>query len=606
METTRDKMTHKAHIRNFCIIAHIDHGKSTLADRLLERTGAISERDMKAQVLDTMDLERERGITIKASAVRMNYQARDGQKYVLNLIDTPGHVDFQYEVSRALHACEGAVLLVDVSQGVEAQTVANAYLATAEGLEIVPVVNKVDLPLFDRAAAAEEVESIFGFLSEEVLFTSGKTGEGVEELLEAIVARIPEPTGSDEEPLKALIFDSEFDQHRGVIAYVRVGAGRVRPADEIQMMSTGKRFDVMEVGVFSPKMTRVGELAAGDVGYIIAGVKGVKDARVGDTITGASRPTPEPYPGYRSAKPMVFCGLYPTDNADYKALQDALDRLSLNDASLKYEPETSAALGFGFRCGFLGLLHMEIIQERLEREYDLDLVATAPSVVYQVLMKTGELLEVENPAQVPDVNEIEELLEPVVKATIMCPQRFVGPCMTLSEERRGVFDKMEYLYGDRVALHYKLPLAEIVVDYFDGLKSVSRGYATLDYELSGYEHGDLVKVEIAINGDPVDALAIIAHRQFAESRGRAICRKLKETIPRQMFEVRMQASIGGRVIASTRNSALRKDVLEKCYGGDITRKRKLLEKQKEGKKRMKQVGVVEVPQEAFMSVLKLD
>jgi GTP-binding protein LepA len=599
-------MTEKELIRNFCIIAHIDHGKSTLADRLLERTGAISERDMKDQVLDTMDLERERGITIKASAVRMDYTARDGKTYRLNLIDTPGHVDFQYEVSRALHACEGAALLVDVSQGVEAQTVANAYLATAEGLEIIPVVNKIDLGLFERDKAAEEIESTLGLPAEDVIYTSGKTGEGVEELLESIVTHVPPPSGSDDDPLRALIFDSEFDQHRGVIAYIRIEDGTAKRGDRIMMMATGKEFEVTEVGIFAPRMQPVDELAAGDVGYLMANIKGVKDARVGDTITAADRPATVAFPGYRPSKPMVFCGLYPTDNADYKNLQDALDKLSLNDASLKYEPETSAALGFGFRCGFLGLLHMEIVQERLEREYDLDLVATAPSVVYRLLLTNGNVLEVENPAQIPNPGEIEVFEEPIVEATIMCPQKYVGACMTLSDDRRGVFDRMEYLYGDRVALHYKLPLAEIIVDYFDALKSVSRGYATLDYDLAGYEEGDLVKVDIQINGEPVDALAIITHREFADHRGRAICRKLKETIPRQMFEVKIQAAIGGRIIAATRNSPLRKDVLEKCYGGDITRKRKLLEKQKAGKKRMKQVGVVEVPQEAFMSVLKLD
>ena len=599
-------MTRKDRIRNFCIIAHIDHGKSTLADRLLERTGAVSEREMKEQVLDTMDLERERGITIKASAVRMEYQAADGETYLLNLIDTPGHVDFQYEVSRALHACEAAVLLVDVSQGVEAQTVANAYLATAEGLEIIPVINKIDLPLFDRESAAEEVETIFAYAAEDVLFTSGKTGDGVEELLEAIVARVPPPQGADDEPLRALIFDSEFDPHRGVVAYVRVENGAMARGDRVRMMATSKEFDVAEVGIFTPNMEAVERLSAGDVGYLMAGIKGVKDARVGDTVTNAKRPAAEAFPGYRPAKPMVFCGLYPADNADYQALQDALDKLSLNDAALKYEPETSAALGFGFRCGFLGLLHMEIVQERLEREYDLDLVATAPSVVYRVMTTDGDVFEVENPAQIPPPDEVEILEEPIVEATIMCPQKHVGPCMTLSEERRGVFEKMDYLYGDRVALHYRLPLAEIIVDYFDALKSVSRGYATLDYELAGYQEGNLVKVDILINGDPVDALAIITHNQFAEQRGRAICRKLKKTIPRQLFEVRIQAAIGGRIVASTRNAPIRKDVLEKCYGGDVTRKRKLLERQKAGKKRMKQVGVVEVPQEAFMSVLGLD
>jgi len=599
-------MTPRDHIRNFCIIAHIDHGKSTLADRLLEATGSINQRDMKDQLLDSMELERERGITIKASAVRMQYTAADGQTYLLNLIDTPGHVDFQYEVSRALRACEGALLLVDVSQGVEAQTVSNAYLATAEGLQIIPVVNKIDLPLFDRDAASEEIESVFGLPAEDVIYTSGKTGDGVPELLEAIVARVPPPTGSHGDSLKALIFDSEFDQHRGVVAYIRVAEGKVKRGDAIRMMATGKSFEVSEVGVFTPSMTAVQELSAGDVGYVMAGVKGVKDARVGDTITSASRPAAEPFPGYRSAQPMVFCGMYPADNADYKNLQDALDKLSLNDAALKYEPETSAALGFGFRCGFLGLLHMEIVQERLEREYDLALVATAPSVVYRIMTSDGDVREVENPAQIPEAGAIEIFEEPIVQATIMTPQKHVGACMKLAEDKRGSFGEMEYLYGDRVALHYKLPLAEIIVEFYDTLKSITRGYATLDYDVVGYHESDLVKVDIQINGEPVDALAIIAHRQFAEQRGRTICRKLKETIPRQLFEVKMQASIGGRVIAATRNAPLRKDVLEKCYGGDVTRKRKLLERQKEGKKRMKQVGVVELPQEAFMSVLKLD
>jgi len=453
-------MTPKDHIRNFCIIAHIDHGKSTLADRLLEQTGSVSERDMKDQILDSMELERERGITIKASAVRMEYTAADGETYVLNLIDTPGHVDFQYEVSRALRACEGAALLVDVSQGVEAQTVSNAYLAIDEGLEIIPVVNKIDLPLFDRDRAGEEIEETFGLPAEDIIYTSGKTGEGVKELLESIVAHVPPPTGKDEDPLRALIFDSEFNLHRGVVAYVRVEDGVVKRGDPVQMMATGKQFEVSEVGVFSPEMTPVKELRAGDVGYVMAGVKGVKDARVGDTITGARRPAAEPFPGYRPAKPMVFCGMYPAENAHYKALQDALDRLSLNDAALKYEPETSAALGFGFRCGFLGLLHMEIVQERLEREYDLDLVATAPSVVYRIMDTRGEVFEVENPAQIPEPGEVEVFEEPVVDATIMSPQKHVGVCMQLSEDRRGVYQKMDYLYGDRVALHYKLPLAE--------------------------------------------------------------------------------------------------------------------------------------------------
>ncbi|MEN6305170.1 MAG: translation elongation factor 4 [Armatimonadia bacterium] len=593
-------------IRNFCIVAHIDHGKSTLADRLLEACHAVEEREMRAQVLDSMDLERERGITIKASAVRLTYEAKDGLTYLLNLIDTPGHVDFAYEVSRALHACEGAVLLVDVSQGVEAQTVANVYLAVNEGLEIIPAINKVDLANFDPSLALGEMEKLFGFDRESTLYTSGKTGAGVPELLEAIVQRVPPPKGDPNGPLKALIFDSKFDPHRGAYAYMRVFEGSVKPGDEITMMASGNSFTVTDVGVFSPQMQAVEELKAGQVGYLAAGIKTVADCRVGDTITSTKNRAPEPLPGYREPQAMVFCGLYPSDNSDYHNLKDALEKFSLNDAAFHYEPETSAALGFGFRCGFLGLLHMEIVQERLEREYDLDLVATAPSVVYQVLTHKGDLLEIDNPAKFPPAETIEEILEPIVTATIMTPHKHVGPLMKISEERRGVFQEMEYLYADRVALHYRLPLAEIVVDYFDQLKSVSRGYATLDYEIAAFEPGDLVKVDIMINGDVVDALAIITHRQFAERRGRQICQKLKEAIPKQMFEVKMQAAIGGRVVASTRNSALRKNVIEKCYGGDISRKRKLLEKQKEGKKRMKQVGVVEVPQEAFMAILKLD
>ncbi|MEN6401042.1 MAG: translation elongation factor 4 [Armatimonadia bacterium] len=593
-------------IRNFCIVAHIDHGKSTLADRLLEACHAVEEREMRAQVLDSMDLERERGITIKASAVRLTYEAKDGLTYLLNLIDTPGHVDFAYEVSRALHACEGAVLLVDVSQGVEAQTVANVYLAVNEGLEIIPAINKVVLANFDPSLALGEMEKLFGFDRESTLYTSGKTGAGVPELLEAIVQRVPPPKGDPNGPLKALIFDSKFDPHRGAYAYMRVFEGSVKPGDEITMMASGNSFTVTDVGVFSPQMQAVEELKAGQVGYLAAGIKTVADCRVGDTITSTKNRAPEPLPGYREPQAMVFCGLYPSDNSDYHNLKDALEKFSLNDAAFHYEPETSAALGFGFRCGFLGLLHMEIVQERLEREYDLDLVATAPSVVYQVLTHKGDLLEIDNPAKFPPAETIEEILEPIVTATIMTPHKHVGPLMKISEERRGVFQEMEYLYADRVALHYRLPLAEIVVDYFDQLKSVSRGYATLDYEIAAFEPGDLVKVDIMINGDVVDALAIITHRQFAERRGRQICQKLKEAIPKQMFEVKMQAAIGGRVVASTRNSALRKNVIEKCYGGDISRKRKLLEKQKEGKKRMKQVGVVEVPQEAFMAILKLD
>ncbi|MHB8995357.1 MAG: translation elongation factor 4 [Armatimonadota bacterium] len=593
-------------IRNFCIVAHIDHGKSTLADRLLEFCHVIEGHDMRAQVLDSMDLERERGITIKASAVRLTYEAKDGLTYLLNLIDTPGHVDFGYEVSRALHACEGAVLLVDVSQGVEAQTVANVYLAVNEGLEIIPAINKVDLANFDPDLALGEMDKLFGFERETVLYTSGKSGAGVPELLEAIVQRVPPPKGDPKGPLKALIFDSKFDTHRGAYAYMRVFEGSVKPGDEITMMANGNSFLVTEVGVFSPQMQPIKELRAGHVGYLAANIKTVADCRVGDTITSTKNKAPEALPGYREPQPMVFCGLYPAENADYQNLKDALEKFSLNDAALHYEPETSAALGFGFRCGFLGLLHMEIVQERLEREYNLDLVATAPSVVYQVMTRKGDLLEIDNPAKFPTPDVIEEILEPIVTATIMTPHKYVGPLMQISEDRRGVFGEMEYLYADRVALHYRLPLAEIVIDYFDQLKSVSRGYATLDYEVSAFEPGDLVKVDIMINGEPVDALAIITHRQFAERRGRQICQKLKTAIPKQMFEVKMQAAIGGRIVASTRNSALRKNVIEKCYGGDISRKRKLLEKQKEGKKRMKSVGVVEVPQEAFMSILRLD
>ncbi len=593
-------------IRTFSIVAHIDHGKSTLADRILEYCHTIGEREMRAQVLDDMDLERERGITIKASAVRLEYPADDGETYVLNLIDTPGHVDFHYEVSRALKSCDGALLLVDVSQGIEAQTVANMYLAMEAGLEIIPVINKIDLTGFDIEPVLEELETTFGFRPEEALLTSAKTGQGTHELLEAIVKRIPPPQGDPDSPLQALTFDSKFDPHRGALAYVRLFNGSIKRGDRIMMMSDGRKFEVDQVGVFSPQMQAKDSLAVGEVGYVIAGMKQTRDCRVGDTITLANKPAPQPLSGYREPQPMVFCGLYPSDNADYAVVKDALDKYSLNDAAFRYEPETSAALGFGFRCGFLGLLHMEIVQERLEREYDLDLVATAPSVVYRVLTRDGQVDEIENPARMPDAGRIEVIEEPVVKANVVTPHKYVGACMKLSEDRRGAFDKMEYLHGDRVVLHYRLPLAEIIVDYFDQLKSATRGYATLDYEFAGFNAEDLVKVEILINGEPVDALAIISHREFAEKRGRSICRKLKQTIPRQMFEVRIQAAIGSRIIASTRNAPLRKDVLEKCYGGDVTRKRKLLERQKEGKKRMKQVGSVEVPQEAFMAILQLD
>jgi GTP-binding protein LepA len=599
-------MIPQQNVRNFCIVAHIDHGKSTLADRLLEYCGAVNERGMVDQMLDTMDLERERGITIKASAVRLQYTARDGELYALNLIDTPGHVDFSYEVSRALHACEGAVVLVDTSQGVEAQTVANIYLALDAGLDLVPVVNKIDLENFDPERAVEELQADFGFRADEVLFTSGKTGKGVDELLEAVVTRVGAPTGDAATPLRALVFDSEFDPHRGVIAYVRVFDGTVKAGDRVRMMSGAKEFDVSGVGTFQPGMTATDELRAGDVGYLTAGIKGVKDCQVGDTITDARHPAPEPLAGYREPKPMVFCGLYPTDSADYEALKDALDKFSLNDAAFHYEPETSAALGFGFRCGFLGLLHMDIVQERLEREYNLELVATAPSVKYQIYLRGGELVEVDNPAHFPDAVRLDHIEEPIARVAITAPQSYVGACMKLSEGYRGEYQGMEYMYGDRVVLNYRLPLAEIIVDYFDKLKSVSRGYASMDYELAGYSTSDLVKVDVMINGDPVDALAVISHRTFAEVRARKVVTRLKASIPKQMFEVRIQAAIGSRVISSARQAPLRKNVTEKCYGGDITRKRKLLEKQKEGKKRMKQIGHVEVPQEAFMSILKID
>ncbi|MGI5819302.1 MAG: translation elongation factor 4 [Armatimonadota bacterium] len=602
-DNTTVRRVPQENIRNFCIVAHIDHGKSTLADRLLEVCGNVEEA--QEQMLDSMELERERGITIKSSAVRLYYEAEDGELYQLNLIDTPGHVDFAYEVSRSLQACEGAVVLVDVSQGVEAQTVANVYLALDAELEIIPVVNKIDIPNIEPEMAIEEIEQAFGYHRDEIILTSGETGQGVRELLEAIIKRVPAPDEELDAPLRAMIFDSEFDVHQGVYAYVRVFEGSIRPGDQIMMMSTGKKFEVHRVGVFSPAMVDIDELRAGDVGYLTAGIKGVTDSRVGDTITSAKRPAEEPLPGYREAQPMVFCGLYPVENVDFQALKDALDRLSLNDAALTYERETSAALGFGFRCGFLGLLHMEIVQERLEREYDLDLVATAASVIYRIMLSDGEIVQVDNPAQFPEREHIEMIEEPVVDATIMCPQKYVGRVMMVSEERRGAYIKQEYLWGDRIVLHYRLPLAEIIVDYFDALKSATRGYATLDYELAGYSAEKLVKVELLINGDPVDALAIICHQDFAESRGRRIAKKLKESIPRQLFEVRIQASIGSRVVASTRVAPLRRDVTEKCYGGDVTRKRKLLERQKEGKRRMKAVGNVHVPQEAFMSILRL-
>lgn len=596
----------QSRIRNFCIIAHIDHGKSTLADRLLEYTGAVTEREMTAQVLDSMELERERGITIKARAVRLNYQAADGEQYLLNLIDTPGHVDFTYEVSRSLAACEGALLVVDATQGVEAQTIANLYLALENDLEIIPVINKVDLPSADPERILKQIEEVFGYKAEETILASAKTGQGVSALLEAIVQRIPAPKGATDEPTQALIFDSQYDSYKGVIAYIRMFSGRIRVGDRIRMMATGKEFEVTELGIFAPEMTPVDQLESGEVGFLAASIKNVGDTQVGDTITTVEHPAATPLPGYRPAKPMVYCGLYPVDNVDYGDLRDALERLQLNDAALTFEPETSTALGFGFRCGFLGLLHMEIIQERLEREYNLDLIATAPSVVYVVHKTNGETKEVRNPSELPDYGVIKHLEEPFVKANIILPHDFVGPIMELCQEKRGIYKAMEYLTTDRVLLHYELPLAEILVDFYDKLKSRSKGYASFDYDYLGYRASDLVRLDILLNGKPVDALSAIVHKDKAYHHGRQLARKLKELIPRQLFEVPIQAVVNNKVIARETVRALRKDVLAKCYGGDVTRKRKLLEKQKEGKKRMKQLGSVEVPQEAFFAVLKID
>ena len=594
-------------IRNFCIIAHIDHGKSTLADRILEKTRTVAERDMEQQILDNMDLERERGITIKARAVRLNYTANDGQTYTFNLIDTPGHVDFNYEVSRSLAACEGALLIVDASQGIEAQTLANTYLAIEHDLEVVPVVNKIDLPSADPEKVCKEVEDVIGIPAMDAPRISAKLGTNVEEVLERIVTDIPAPKADPDAPLKALIFDSYYDSYKGVIIYVRVKEGRVRVGDTIRLMATGSEFTVVETGYMTTdRLVNVGELAAGEVGYIAASIKSIGDTQVGDTVTLADNPCAEALPGYRKVNPMVFSGIYPADGAKYGDLRDALEKLQLNDAALSFEPETSVALGFGFRCGFLGLLHMEIIQERLEREYNLDLITTAPSVIYKVTLTDGSVQYIDNPTNYPDPSLIASAEEPMVKADILVPQEFVGNVMDLCQDRRGTFKDMQFLDETRVTLKYELPLNEIVYDFFDALKSRTRGYASFDYELMGYSPSKLVKLDILLNGEIVDALSFIIHADKAYGRARRIAEKLKENIPRQLFEVPIQAAIGGKIIARETVKAMRKDVLAKCYGGDITRKKKLLEKQKEGKKRMRQLGTVEVPQEAFMSVLKLD
>ncbi len=594
-------------IRNFCIIAHIDHGKSTLADRMIEETGVIALRDMENQILDNMDIERERGITIKSQAVRMNFKSSDGQEYVYNLIDTPGHVDFNYEVSRSLAACEGAILVVDAAQGIEAQTLANVYLALEHNLEIIPVINKIDLPSAQPEHVKKEIEDVIGLDASDAPMVSAKNGVNINAVLEAVAKKVPYPTGDENSPLKALIFDSYYDTYKGVIVYVRIMEGRLKLGDSIKMMYTKKEMLVTEIGYFRPgAFTPCDELLAGDVGYIAAGIKNVRDARVGDTVTLTNNPAKEMLPGYKKINSMVFCGIYPADGARYGDVREALEKLQLNDASLTFEPETSIALGFGFRCGFLGLLHMEIIQERLEREYNLDLVTTAPSVIYKITKTNGEKISIDNPTNLPPTTDIDKMEEPIVKATIMTPVDYVGSIMELSQERRGTFKDMTYIDEKRVILTYELPLNEIIYDFFDALKSRTKGYASLDYELTGYQKSDLVKLDILLNGEVVDALSFIVHTEKAYTRGRRIAEKLKTAIPRQQFEIPIQACIGGKIIARETVSAYRKDVLAKCYGGDITRKKKLLEKQKEGKKRMRQVGNVEVPQEAFMTVLKLD
>ena len=593
-------------IRNFSIVAHIDHGKSTLADRLLEKTGTLTQREMEEQVLDNMELERERGITIKSQAARLIYKREDGEEYILNLIDTPGHVDFTYEVSRSLAACEGAILVVDAAQGIEAQTLANCYLALDNDLEIAPVINKIDLPSARPDEVKQEIEDVIGIEAEDAPMISAKTGLNVEDVLETIVEKIPAPNGDEDAPLKALIFDSYYDSYKGVVCYVRIIDGKVKPGTKVKLMATNKVYDITEVGVFTPKLMPISELSAGDVGYITASIKNVADARVGDTVTEANRPTAEALPGYKKAVPMVYSGIYPVDGAKYDELKEALEKLQINDAALDFEPETSIALGFGFRCGFLGLLHMEIIQERIEREFNLDIITTAPSVVYKVTKTNGEVLDLTNPTNLPEATEIDYMEEPIVKASIISPTDYVGAIMDLCQERRGTFIDMEYLETTRVCINYDMPLNEIVYDFFDTLKSRTRGYASFDYEFKGYTKTELVKLDILLNGDVVDALSMIVPKERAYHKGRGIAEKLKEIIPRQMFEVPIQAAVGSKVIARETVKAMRKDVLAKCYGGDISRKKKLLEKQKEGKKRMRQVGSVEVPQEAFMAVLKVD
>ncbi|GEM00522.1 GTP-binding protein LepA [Halolactibacillus halophilus] len=593
-------------VRNFSIIAHIDHGKSTLADRILEKTKALTQREMKEQMLDAMDLERERGITIKLNAVQLKYEHTDGEDYIFHLIDTPGHVDFTYEVSRSLAACEGAILVVDAAQGIEAQTLANVYLALDNDLEIIPVINKIDLPSADPERVKQEITDVIGIDGEEALLVSAKSGIGIESILEAVVDRIPAPDGDANAPLKAMIFDSLYDPYRGVVAYVRIKEGSVSVGDKIKMMATGKEFEVNELGVFNPKPEKLKKLEVGDVGYLTAAIKNVGDSRVGDTITLSKNPASEPLPGYRRLNPMVFCGLYPVDASNYNDLREALERLELNDSSLQYEAETSQALGFGFRCGFLGLLHMEIIQERIEREFNIDLITTAPSVIYQVEKTDGEVISIDNPSFMPDAQSIEKVMEPYVKATVMVPNDYVGPVMELCQSKRGDFIDMNYLDENRVNIVYEIPLAEIVYDFFDKLKSQTKGYASFDYELVGYKQSKLVKMDILLNGDTIDALSFIVHRDFSFERGKQIVEKLKSLIPRQQFEVPVQAAVGNKIVSRSTIKAMRKNVLSKCYGGDISRKRKLLEKQKEGKKRMKMVGSVEVPQEAFMAVLQMD